>query len=121
MRIRRVLIVEDEINLAEVLLASLERLGAEYTAEVAYSGPEALARIKQVRFTLLVTDYSMPGMNGLELARRARQVSPDIQIILMTAYTPERLQNTTGDVVLDGVLTKPFSIAEFRRLVEQIC
>lgn len=121
MQPRRVLIVEDEINLAAVLLASLEKLGPEYAAEVAYSGPEALTRITQDHFTLLVTDYAMPGMNGLELARRARQASPDTQIILMTAYTPEKLLSMAGDVTLDGVLTKPFSIAEFRRLVEQVC
>ena len=121
MQPRRVLIVEDEINLAEVLLASMEKLGPEYEAEVAYSGLEALTRIKQDCFTLLVTDYLMPGMNGLELARRARQASPDTQIILMTAYTPERLLDVAGDVLLDGVLSKPFSISEFRRLVEQIC
>ena len=121
MQPRRVLIVEDEINLAAVLLASLEKLGPEYAAEVAYSGPEALAKLKQNSFTLLVTDYSMPGMNGLELARRARQSSPDTQIILMTAYTPEKLLYMADDVVLDGVLTKPFSIAQFRQLVEQFC
>lgn len=120
MQTGRVLIVEDEINLAAVLLASLEKLGPEYAAEVAYSGPEALARIEQGRFTLLVTDYSMPGMNGLELARRARQAAPDMQIILMTAHTPERLLNATDDGILDGILIKPFSIAEFRRLIKKI-
>ncbi len=121
MQPRRVLIVEDEINLAAVLLASLEKLGPEYAAEVAYSGREALARMEQHHYALLVTDYSMPGMNGLELARRARQAYPDTQIVLMTAYTPEKLLSMAGDVTLDGILTKPFSIAEFRQLVERVC
>jgi len=79
-----VLIVDDEESNLEVLKRVLGRAG--YRISVADSGPEGLDRLRADQPELLLTDLKMPGMDGLELLRAARTVSPTTEVILMTAF-----------------------------------
>jgi len=115
---RRVLIVDDEPRVTESLAASLSRIGEAYVVETAHSGGEALAKIQQTPYALVVTDYMMPEMDGLELARAVRRVSPDTQVVLMTAYGGAGLRDTAGQE-LDGYLDKPFTVAQVREVVKR--
>jgi two-component system response regulator HydG len=80
----RVLIVDDERS----NLDSLERIFARegWSVLTAESGPRALEILRRERVAVLVTDLMMPGMSGEELLRAARAVSPDTEVVLMTAY-----------------------------------
>jgi len=80
----RVLVVDDEESNLEVLKRVLGRAG--YRISVADSGPEGLDRLRTDQPELLLTDLKMPGMDGLELLRAARTVSPTTEVILMTAF-----------------------------------
>jgi CheY-like chemotaxis protein len=60
-----------------------------YRAECAYSGEDALAKFEDESFDILVTDYRMEGMNGLELARKVRQQAPQMPVIVVTGYPAE--------------------------------
>jgi CheY-like chemotaxis protein len=81
---KAILFVDDHEVLARLSCEILQMHG--YLAEYAYSAEDALARFQGKRFDILITDYRMEGMNGLELARTVRQQAPEIPIIVVTGY-----------------------------------
>ncbi len=116
---KRVLIVDDEPNVATSLADGLDNLEDECTVDVAHSGEEALRKIRSAAYTLVITDYKMPGMNGLDLAAAIHRVSPDTQVVLMTAYGTDGLRSAIGKLNLAGYIDKPFSMAQIREIVKQ--
>jgi CheY-like chemotaxis protein len=84
--VRAILFVDDHEVLARLSCEILEMQG--YRAVSAYSGEDALRKFDEEQFDILVTDFRMEGMNGLELARRVRQKHPDVPVILVTGYGP---------------------------------
>ena len=83
---KAILFVDDHELLARLSCEILEMQG--YRAVRAYSGQDALDKIKRQKFDLLVTDFRMEGMNGLELAKQVHATSPEIPVILVTGYGP---------------------------------
>ncbi len=83
---KAILFVDDHELLARLSCEILEMQG--YRAVSAYSGQDALNKIKSQKFDLLVTDFRMEGMNGLELAKQVHASRPDIPVILVTGYGP---------------------------------
>src|ERR1035438_10509329 len=83
---KAILFVDDHELLARLSCEILEMQG--YRAVSAYSGQDALDKIKRQKFDLLVTDFRMEGMNGLELAKQVHASSPEIPVILVTGYGP---------------------------------
>jgi len=79
-----ILIVDDERSNLDSLQKIFAREG--WKVEAAGSGPEALEVLRRERVSVLVTDLMMPGMSGEELLRAARAVSPETEVVLMTAY-----------------------------------
>ena len=97
----------------------LKKLGPNYqisTAETMYS---ALDQIEETFFDLIITDYMMPGMTGVDLVRAVRSLSPKTQVVLMTAYGTNKLRNTTDSLQIDGYLNKPFTMDQIRDIVRQ--
>tara|TARA_R110002020_G_scaffold3766_8_gene16568 strand:+ start:1946 stop:2335 length:390 start_codon:yes stop_codon:yes gene_type:complete len=81
-----ILVVDDDALINMNAVDMLEQLG--HTALEAYSGKEALAILSSgQQVDLLITDYAMPGMNGVELATQARQLRPNLAILLATGYS----------------------------------
>ena len=82
----RMLLVDDEAEVTRALLEIYDwnRLGI--TAQTCNSGMEALEKLKQNRFDILISDIKMPDISGLELSQNARQLYPDIKIILLSGY-----------------------------------
>lgn len=119
MNTKRVLIADDEPQLAEMLANSLTKLGSEYVFDIVYDGTAAVQQLKQHEYVLLITDYRMPEMDGLDLAREAHQIQPDMQIVLMTAHTTEDLRNTVKQGLTHGFIEKPFSVTEIREIVRR--
>jgi CheY-like chemotaxis protein len=86
---KAILFVDDHEVLARLTCLILRQHG--YRAESAYNASDALAMFDREKFDLLVTDYCMVGMNGLQLAKSVRQRAPDFPIIVVTGYpTTER-------------------------------
>lgn len=117
---KRVLIVDDEPNVALILSDSLKKLGSDYVFEIAYNGEEALTKIQHAFYTLLITDYNMPGMTGLDLTQAVRRFSPTTQVILMTGYGNDNLCQAVGDMKFDGYIDKPFTVHQIRDIVKQV-
>jgi CheY-like chemotaxis protein len=82
---KAILFVDDHEVLARLACEILQEEG--YVAKAAYDGYEALAQLDREKFDLLVTDYCMPGMNGLELARLVREKAPDFPVIVVSGYS----------------------------------
>ena len=92
--------------------------GGGYLVETYESGEEALSRFREMHFDLLITDQRMPGMNGLELIGKCREVSPEIRSILITAFGSPEVEDKAFRLAVDAYLTKPFSMRKFVRAVQ---
>ena len=101
-----ILVVDDEKEFCEFLRILLESKG--YKVEEAHDGVEALAKLEQEPFDLILVDVRMPRMDGLELVRRVKETRKDVVVIMMTAYASlegafEAVRHDVSDY-----LTKPF-------------
>src|ERR1700733_2448826 len=106
---RRILVVDDEPQITRVLRTSLSSQG--YDIRVANDGETALEIMKDWTPDLVVTDLSMPNMDGLELCRRLR-VSSQVPIIVLSVRGEERTKVQALDAGADDYVTKPFGIEE---------
>jgi len=118
MKVGSVLIVDDEHNIRLTLSHALETL--EVGIDTAANGEEALAKLKEKEFTLVLLDIRMPGMTGIELLRKLRELRPDIRVIIMTAYGT--VESAVDAMKLGAVdfIQKPFVPGEIRELVSRV-
>ncbi|HMN83579.1 MAG TPA: response regulator [Burkholderiaceae bacterium] len=112
----RILYVEDNALLRETVVLMLEGDGREVT--VVATAEEALARLERTRFGLLITDVSLPGRSGLELARAARRLLPELWIVLMSGYPHVERCREFGE--RSAVLMKPFEPDALDELLQRI-
>jgi len=110
----RVLVVEDEQDIAALIKHTLER-GGDMTVESAGSGDAALKTIAERTPDLVILDLNLPVLNGLEVCRllRSRPNTADTPIIMLTARTTESDRVIGLDVGADDYITKPFGLREF--------
>jgi DNA-binding NtrC family response regulator len=118
MNAKPVLIVDDEKNIRLTLAHALEALGLE--SDTAVNGEEALAKLAEKRFGLMLLDLKMPGMDGMEVLRRVRETRPDIKVIIITAHGT--IESATEAIKLGAVdfIQKPFAPKEIRDLVTSV-
>ncbi|WP_293779385.1 response regulator [uncultured Oxalicibacterium sp.] len=104
---KTVLIVDDERDAVDVLSLMLEMSG--FAVMVAYDGTQAIACLEQRRPDLILSDFMMPGMDGVALCRRLKgdRATADIPFILMTAAV-----NVPTDAPIDRMITKPVELAK---------
>jgi len=109
---KRILIVDDEESVVFFLGENLAELGPGYHVETARSGEEALTKIAQQPFDLVITDLRMPGVDGLELLESIRATDPKTRLILMTAYGSDRVEAEARRLAVYRYITKPFKIED---------
>jgi CheY-like chemotaxis protein len=110
-----VLLVDDEPGVRFALSEVLHERG--YRVVSVGSGPEALAALDGV--DVVVTDLSMPGMDGLELVAQIAARAPALPVILLTAHGSDNLVRIASSRGACGCLSKPFDIDEIARVVER--
>jgi two-component system NtrC family response regulator len=113
----RLLVVDDEVTQREMLASILSRAGFE--VETAAEGEEALDRLDRESFDLVLTDQKMPGMDGLTLLRRVREVRPSLPIVLMTAHGSVSAAVAAIKHGAADYLTKPFEKEELIVVLEK--
>ena len=114
----RVLVVEDDLDIAELVLLHLREAG--YRADAVHDGETGLERALSNRYDLLVLDISLPKLSGTELCGRLRALSNPVLILMLTARGSE-LDRVLGlELGADDYLTKPFSFRELQARVKAL-
>lgn len=115
---RSLLLVEDEENLQETLKLNFEMEG--YSVTSAYTGPEALAAIRNEHFDLIILDVMLPELDGISVCENIRLTDSEIPILILSA------RNQSADRILglrkgaDDYLTKPFNLEELLLRVDKL-
>ena len=115
---KRILIVDDERVVSFFLEEGLKGLGNEYEICSIGSGERALDRVRQQSFDLLVVDFRLPGINGLDLIEQVQKIQPDIKTILITAYGSEEIEQEAYRLRACSYLRKPFHIEKLMWTVQ---
>jgi len=114
----RILVVDDEASQRELVSGYLKKQGFEvFTAA---GGESALELFRQAPMELILTDQRMPGLSGLDLLKAAREINPETQVIVMTAYGSVE---TAVEAMRDGAadyVAKPLNLDELRQKIQRI-
>jgi len=102
-----VLIVDDDQRILELATFFLTREGVE--VQCAADGEEALSKMRERTFAMMITDLNMPGMDGLELARKAREIAPDMPIAMSTGDKSPKICRLAKEAGIVEVFAKPFN------------
>lgn len=114
----RILLAEDDEDMRKFLVKALENAGYEVVSFG--NGVEAYDRLKEEPFTLLLTDIVMPEMDGIELARLAADLDPDLKIMFITGFAAVAL-NPDSQAPKDAkVLSKPFHLRDLVGEIERM-
>jgi len=115
----RILIVEDQREVSRLLRSALETL--EYELEVVEipSGEEAILDSSRNKVDLLVSDYRLPGMSGIELMHKVQKNHPQAKIILVTGQTDPKIRKEVAGAGADAFFLKPVPMADFLDAVER--
>lgn len=116
--LRRILLAEDDDSMRGFLERALGKAGYDVIAFA--NGEDAYERLKEEPFTLLLTDIVMPKMDGIELARRAAELDPELKIMFITGFAAVVLNNDTMAPKDARVLSKPFHLKDLVREVERL-
>jgi len=115
----RILIVEDQREVSNLLRSALETLEHELEVVEIQSGEEAILDSSRHRVDMLVTDYRLAGITGVELMRKVRSHRPEAKVILITGLTDKKVRKEVSDAGADAFFTKPIPIADFLDAVER--
>jgi DNA-binding response OmpR family regulator len=118
MKRKSILIVDDEKNIRLTLSQALEVL--EVDIDMAENGEEALAKLKEKEFSLILLDLRMPGISGMEVLRQVREIRPDILVIIITAHGTVESAIEAMKLGACDFLQKPFVPDEIRELVSRV-
>lgn len=111
----KILLAEDDNDMRRFLERALDKAG--YNVVAYDNGASAYDRLREEPFTLLLTDIVMPEMDGIELARRATEIDPDMKVMFITGFAAVAL-NPDSEAPKDAkVLSKPFHL---RDLVDEV-
>ncbi len=114
----RLLVVDDELIVRDSLKEWLQDAG--FTVDMAGSGEEALARLAQTPFDVMLLDIKMPGMDGVEVLRRAKEAHPDLTVIMITAYATVDTAVEAMKIGAQDYLIKPFDPEKLAPMVEKV-
>ena len=107
---QKILVVDDDDSIRDIVSKMLCRLGFEVSS--ADSAESGLALFLKNKFDLVITDFSMSGMDGINLAYSIKEKSPSTQVILMTGHEKEAILSRIKDTAVDQTLFKPFTLVE---------
>ena len=115
---KRILLAEDDESMRGFLERALAKAGYEVIAFA--NGKEAHERLQEEPFSLLLTDIVMPQMDGIELARRAAELDPQIKIMFITGFAAVTLNTNSRAPKNARVLSKPFHLKDLVREIDRL-
>jgi DNA-binding NtrC family response regulator len=114
---QKILIVEDEAQMCDLLMSFFGDKGYKVTA--VQNGEDAIARLEEEDFALVITDIKLPGMSGLELLARLRQEWQDVAVIIMTAFSSISSAVEAMKLGAEDYIGKPFQLDELAITVDK--
>ena len=114
------LLVEDDDIVATMMISGLERMG--YDVIHCQNGQEALAALaaEPGHYRLMITDYKMPNMTGLDLSRQVSKIYPNMPIIMISGYSDEKLQAASYGTSIRRVLKKPVRMKLLSEVISEV-
>jgi two-component system cell cycle response regulator CpdR len=114
----KILLAEDDNDMRGFLVRALANAGYEVVSFD--NGKSAFERLREEPFELLLTDIVMPEMDGIELARRATELDPDLKVVFITGFAAVAL-NAAAQAPKDAkILSKPFNLKDLVNEVERV-
>jgi len=114
----RVLIVDDQKGVSRLLRSALETIQQGLVVSEAPSGEEAILEASRTRIDLLVADYRLPGINGVELLKKFRVINPLGKVIMISGVVDPRMFRQISEAVPDAFFAKPVPMSDFLAAVE---
>jgi DNA-binding NtrC family response regulator len=114
----KVLFADDEVPLQELIADELPRMG--YTVTVCPDGPTAVATIEKFPFDCLIVDLDMPGLNGIQVIERAKQISPHIEAIVLTGKSSKDSAIAALRLGAFDYLQKPCTLIELQTRLQRV-
>ncbi|MFC1863681.1 response regulator [Thermodesulfobacteriota bacterium] len=115
---RKILVVDDEEYVRKGLIWMIEWMGFEVLA--ADCGKKAVKMFEENIFDIVFTDYNMPGMNGSDLARCIKEISPETPVVLITGDPEELSKKRPGGDSIDLVVIKPYKLIQIEETIGRI-
>ncbi len=113
---KRILVVEDEPNMR--LLVTEELIDAGYEVDEAENAEEALRKFTDKPYDLVTIDIEMPGMNGLELAGKLREIKRESKLVLLTAYS--HYKSDMASWAADAYVVKSSDLTELKEVISRL-
>lgn len=114
---RKLLLVDDEEKMIKYLSRRLEIRG--YEVSTASSGEAAVALVKESEFDVVLLDFLMPDMNGLETLKEIKKIRPDIAVIMISAYSSGKTEEEGKALGLFDFVMKPFDLNNIVDTIER--
>ena len=117
-----ILVVDDEPDVESMFRQHFRRdlRAGRFIMEFANSGPAALEQVKNNPDpSLILSDINMPGMSGLEMLPKVKEVRPNVPVIMVTAYGDEATRKKATELGAAGLLTKPIDFGLLRQEIDE--
>ncbi len=115
---KKILVVDDERYTCEFLRELLSEEG--YSVSVIQDGADAINKIKEDSFDVVLLDILMPGVNGVEIIKILKEVRPELPIVVITAYVGHKLVQEAVGLGIEGCLYKPIEEDEMLSLLKTL-
>lgn len=116
-RTNQILIVDDNPHMTSLLSETLEFF--DYKGIAAEDGEEALNKLKENSFDMVITDLRMPRMGGMDLLRTIKDKFPDLPVVVITGFGTEASKDDALSAHADDFLSKPFKVDEIQKLLQK--
>ncbi len=113
----KIMVVDDEPSVLESFKMILKI--KDYEVETFPDGPAAISSLEKDKFDLAFVDYKLPGMDGLEVLKKIKEIDPNIEVCIVTAYATESSHANAITLGALEYLRKPFLMEEIYELVER--
>lgn len=115
-----IILVDDDVNILNIMARIVMFVASDYTVLPLTNAAEALEAFALHNVPLLITDYNMPGMNGLELLREIKARSPKTAVALVTAFFSPELYRQASELGAEYMLPKPMTIDQIEQVVQEV-
>jgi len=114
----RILVVDDDKDICQLISEILQE--ETYEVNISYNGEDALSKIKENSYDLVILDYKLFGISGLVVLEKARQARPFLKVIMISAFGDDSTKVKAKELGACDFIDKPFNIIEFLQRIKNV-